>query len=1055
MTKLKLCLLFVALVLSLSGPIYAQERAGGIEGTVSDATGARVAGATVTITSLSGDSNTAGGTTSRPTSTTGFTRTITTDEEGFYRALEIPPGFFVVSVSAVNFRPVRQEGVEVVLGRSTPVNFAVEAGGVTEEVVVQASDVSAVDTTDSKIQTNITEQIIELIPKGVNFTTALQVSPATRNEPLAGGFQVDGASGSENAFIIDGTEVTNFRTGTLNNNNNIPFEFVQEIQVKSNGFEAEFGGATGGVVNVVTKSGNNDFNGEFGLQFETSKLFARTIRGVSTGSINSPIILAPDVTQVRYLQPQGDSFLNTYPTGNLGGPIIKNRLFFFASYNLQQLNTSRNFTFRDGTSTIYRQKIRQDYGFVRVDSPITSKLNVSGTYTYNPRKINGLLPAIADLDPISSLATLPSTLSSAVNFEQGGRIPAQSFTYSAVYVPTSNLLLSFRGGRSYLNEKGTGSYGVPNVVNVRCQGAPDPNGSCRAGFALGPIGFNSINVQDISIRNTVDADASYLVSNFGGRHQFKGGYFLSKVSNDANNSTFDTGRVDLFYGQTIADAGGVARGGAAGESGYGFLQRNGTFGAASSQNQGLYIQDSYQPFDRLTLNVGVRLEQEDVPNFSTAGSSINFGFGDKVAPRLGFALDPTGGGRLKIFASYGRFFDRFRYELPRGSFGGEQFLRDYFVIRSDNTNFNRYTRDYALANTFLQRNFRVPANEVNPDNPNPINATANAVDPDLMPFRQTEFTVGTEYALRSDIALAARYTHKQVDVAVEDVGVPRASDGSEFYFIANPGFGIVNQALISGVPPTAKAQRDYDALEVRVDKRFTRNYYLNASYTYSRLFGNYPGLASSDEAGRNSPNVNRVFDLPFEAYTPDGVPNNGRLGTDRPHAFKFFGAYTLDYGQSNNSTEISGFTTLQSGTPQTSRVDLLDVTTVALFGRGDLGRTQSFNQTDLALRHKYRFGEDNRFTVSFDINVTNAFNQNRELDRVTDFTATDGGVVFGEADFGTTNRPDSIRRIFNGGVTNIITSAATADPTIRDARYNRTDFFQVPRQVRFGFRFLF
>ena len=149
---------------------------------------------------------------------------------------------------------------------------------------------------------------------------------------------------------------------------------------------------------------------------------------------------------------------------------------------------------------------------------------------------------------------------------------------------------------------------------------------------------------------------------------------------------------------------------------------------------------------------------------------------------------------------------------------------------------------------------------------------------------------------------------------------------------------------------------------------------------------------------------------------------------------------------------------------------MLDVTTVALFGRGDLGRTQAFTQTDLALRHKYRFGNDNRYTVSFDINVTNAFNQNRELDRNTDFTATDSGVVFDEAAFGTTNRPDSIRRVFNGGVTDTIVGLrdrvfTTTNPTTgvvtrtvpyaSDARYNRTDFFQTPRQVRFGFRFLF
>ena len=109
-------------------------------------------------------------------------------------------------------------------------NFTLEAGAVAEQVVVQASDVAAIDPTDSKIQTNITDQVIELIPQGTNISTVLQVSPATRNEPLSGGFQVDGASGSENTFIIDGQEVSNFRTAMLNANNHLPFQFVQEVQ---------------------------------------------------------------------------------------------------------------------------------------------------------------------------------------------------------------------------------------------------------------------------------------------------------------------------------------------------------------------------------------------------------------------------------------------------------------------------------------------------------------------------------------------------------------------------------------------------------------------------------------------------------------------------------------------------------------------------------------------------------------------------------------------------------------------------------------------------------
>jgi len=139
-------------------------------------------------------------------------------------------------------------------------------------VDISAADVAAIDLTGNKIQTNITQRTAELLPKGVNFTSLLNTAPAVRAEPLSGGFQIDGASGSENTFIIDGQEVTNFRTGVLNLNNNIPFQFVQEVQVKSSGFEAEFGGATGGVINVVTGGGSNEWHGEGGLEFRPSEL---------------------------------------------------------------------------------------------------------------------------------------------------------------------------------------------------------------------------------------------------------------------------------------------------------------------------------------------------------------------------------------------------------------------------------------------------------------------------------------------------------------------------------------------------------------------------------------------------------------------------------------------------------------------------------------------------------------------------------------------------------------------------------------------------------------
>jgi hypothetical protein len=437
-----------------------------------------------------------------------------------------------------------------------------------------------------------------------------------------------------------------------------------------------------------------------------------------------------------------------------------------------------------------------------------------------------------------------------------------------------------------------------------------------------------------------------------------------------------------------------------------------------------------------------------------------FDFADKLAPRFGFSYDVLGNSKFVIRGSYGRFFDRFKYELPRGSFGGDVFFRYYFPIPVGSTTpFTTFTRAYALANQFrTPLNFRVPSNSSDPN--------FNTVDPDLLPVRQTEYTIGAQFEMLKDLVLEVNYKRKQLDRTIEDVGVPDPVSGSETYFIANPGFGVVAEPLIPGTPGTPKAQRQYDALEVNLNRRFTSNYYVNASYTYSRLFGNYGGLANSDEGGRTSPNVNRVFDLPFESFTASGVPNNGRLSTDRPHVFKAFGGYTVNYNEdsllsnfgrffgisSNHSTDISLNFIAQSGTLITSRVDLIDVATVVLNERGDLGRTELFTETGFALKHRYRFGNDGRFAIEGFVNILNLFNQANELAR-NDLISQ---AIFDESAFGLSSRVTAIQAIFAGnGVRDDIQRLLGTPGYEIDARYNQPNRFQAPRGVRFGFRFVF
>jgi hypothetical protein len=519
------------------------------------------------------------------------------------------------------------------------------------------------------------------------------------------------------------------------------------------------------------------------------------------------------------------------------------------------------------------------------------------------------------------------------------------------------------------------------------------------------------------------------------------------------------GRITFSYGVDIRSLGAGTVTPTPGALGSGILRRQGSFGTASNTNQGLYIQDKYQPIDRLTLSLGVRFEKEDLPSFNGFAPPINFGWTDKIAPRLGFAYDLFGDGMTKIFGSYGRFNDRLKYNLPRGLFGGELFLEDFFEILPGES-FTQFTLENILGGrSRFQRNLRVASND-------PSASILNGkVDPHLKPFSQTEFTIGAERQLSRDYVFRTRYTWKYVTKAVEDAGVRNALD-SEAYIIGNPGDGLHLQVLQDlGYTKSTRPQREYHGLEFVLERRLSSDWYFNANYTYSRLFGNYSGLASSDEinqpTGRLAPGTTRSFDLPFVGFTATGALDNGRLETDRPHVFNAFGAYIFNWlGSNSNSTEFSAFQTITSGTPQTTRIFLVSTITPAIFTkRGDLGRSPTYSQTDFSITHRLRFGTENRFTIAGDLNFLNLFDQ----DAVTNVfvvksvnTAVITGPILG---MGFPNNGIAFTNAYTSGALltpiNTFLEGNATNLNRKDARYGQPSTFQSPRSVRFGIRFLF
>ena len=291
--------------------------------------------------------------------------------------------------------------------------------------------------------------------------------------------------------------------------------------------------------------------------------------------------------------------------------------------------------------------------------------------------------------------------------------------------------------------------------------------------------------------------------------------------------------------------------------------------------------------------------------------------------------------------------------------------------------------------------------------------------------------------------------------------------------LGNPGEGLALQVYKQlGYNKAAVPQRKYNAVQAEVDTRFIRNLSLNLNYTWSRLFGNYSGLANPDElsaagTGRTDPNVSREFDEPWVGFTASGHPDNGILPLDRTHVFKASGTYSYDWMHSkSNTTDISFYTFAESGTPLTTFVNIFGIPIVET-KRGDRGRSPRLSQLDLNLTHRIRFGSENKFTLAVDLNVLNVFNQDTPVafaqNKTSGYWALDQtDVVSATPDATLTVRATNV--LTTSGV---LSQYAATEPLIcasaticgvnvaRSASFGKPISFQDPRSVRFGFRFIF
>jgi hypothetical protein len=479
----------------------------------------------------------------------------------------------------------------------------------------------------------------------------------------------------------------------------------------------------------------------------------------------------------------------------------------------------------------------------------------------------------------------------------------------------------------------------------------------------------------------------------------------------------------------------------------------------------MYFQDSWRLFGRLTINAGLRTENETIPAFNKAAAqaffgtdyAFKFGYGDKLAPRIGASFDVLGNGRLKIFGGWGRYYDWTKYDVARGTFGGDVWRMYYRTLDTgdiysiDLTNMpgrNLWTGEY--------RDRRIPGFLL--------------LDTGVKPMSTNAMNFGVEYEIRPQTVFSGRYVQNKLNRTIEDIGVLDA-DANEVYFYGNPGEGQNEIGFVSGATCQVqvgdscgyripKAERKYDAMELSLTRRFSSGWFADVSYVYSRLWGNYTGLQSTDEIRpptlgygfgpnqvfgaenyRPGGNANRNFDLDeavFDAHGNTGV--FGRLPTDRPHVFKFSGAKNFRWG-----TQLGGFFRLMSGTPISTQVVTVNDIPVLVEGRGDAGRTPVFSQTDLLVAQEFKLGETK--TLRFEFNFLNLFNQKTNMftfDRYNREEHSDSaGIDLHETD------------LTQGFDWRTMVANTPDGPKARDVRYGQAAIFNPGFEGRLGIKFIF
>jgi len=934
--------LFVFLLMGLATVVAVAQTSttGYIVGSVKDPSGAVISGATVVASGVNLIRQ----------------QSATTGNDGTFSILNLPPGRYSVTVEHQGFSKYAQHNIDVNLGRSTTVEIKLELGQTSTEITVNASAVT-VDVATATSGTTVSSDQFSYFPTARTVQGLYTIAPTVTRSGLrdASGRDRDpsvgGSSGPENNYILDGVSTSDPAFG--GGGANMPFEFVQEVEVKTGAYGAEYGKSTGGIFNVITKSGGNQIHGDvFGFFSPTS-----TVRGV---------------TNFPFTGSAANGFSEKDIGGDIGGPIVKDKLWYFAAINPQwRTNNYLTQTFHvpvknDVTIPFYAGKVTwalsnkhiltvstfSDY--TKVDGFIaTAALNNISGFGSDPRAFQGTQETGGQNYSFRLNSAFTPTFigefSGGLHFQRNNLIPLADTLADALVVDSFSVLkddailpvtstgvlgnaatgfvdfVDGRGGslqRTYVRGDGFGLYQHSDRNRYEFSGHLQNTlrkHSIKYGYEWSRNIYNNINTSsggaityanpgafDLATPDSNQTINQRVTNNFSvcTVRTLSGGNTVICPSATAVtnvNAAFSAGKLpaDITGGAVQTGCATCTEPALTQDEAFNnpFIVRTSTrvrdfeLHANTYTNvNSMYIQDDWRLMKNLQLNLGLRTDlQEGYDTDGKAYIKLNQ-FWHDTQPRLGVIWDFTGSGKGKFSFNYARFVETpIPLDVNVRAGGGDS---------QTDKNMNVDTLNApATANLVCCTSGFGAAN---------LGAAATPIDPGLRPQTMEEYSTGFEFAPTRSIVLGLRGFYRNYVNIIED----GSFDDGNNYFLFNPGRrsnGETTEDKACADPTIGcfgPARRYYRGMEVTATKRFTQHYQFIASYTYSSLIGNYEGLFRNDN-GQTDPNITSLFDL-VSLLKGDF----GRLPNDRPHQFKFNGSYETPF-----KLMLSGNFYLQSGSP--------------------------------------------------------------------------------------------------------------------------------------------